>query len=39
MYRGGANFHVGSSLFCDFIINEKYLELIGEAFSLTAFKK
>lgn len=41
MNRGGANFHVGSSKFVDEIIqaNDQNLELIGEAFSLTCFKK
>lgn len=39
MFRGGANFHVGSSEFCDYLIKTKKIELIGEAFSLTAFKK
>jgi len=40
MFRGGANFHVGSSQFADFIIaNDSRIELIGEAFSLTCFRK
>ncbi len=40
MNRGGAEFHVGSSKFVDEIIgNDKSLELIGEAFSLTCFIK
>jgi len=40
MFRGGANFHVGSSQFADFIIaNDSRIELIGEAFSLTCFIK
>lgn len=40
MNRGGANFHKGSSDFVDFIIeNDKGIDLIGEAFSLTCFKK
>jgi predicted O-methyltransferase YrrM len=51
MNRGGAQFHVGSSRFVDELIlknqhrddlvnvNEHGLELIGEAFSLTCFKK
>lgn len=39
MYRGGANFHIGSSKFCDELIGKNIMNLIGEAFSLTAFKK
>lgn len=40
MNRGGANFHVGSSRLVDELIeNDKKIELIGEAFSLTCFKK
>ena len=40
MNRGGANFHVGSSKFADYIIaNDRRVSLIGEAFSLTAFIK
>ncbi len=40
MNRGGANFHVGSSKFVDEVIQtNNNLELIGEAFSLTCFKK
>lgn len=42
MNRGGANFHVGSSAFVDEVIasiDAHNLELIGEAFSLTCFKK
>jgi hypothetical protein len=40
MYRGGANFHVGSSQFAEQLINnDSRLELIGEAFSLTCFLK
>lgn len=40
MFRGGANFHVGSSKFADEIIaNDSRIELIGEAFSLTCFLK
>lgn len=40
MFRGGANFHVGSSQFADHIIaNDSRIELIGEAFSLSCFKK
>jgi SAM-dependent methyltransferase len=40
MNRGGANFHVGSSEFVDQLIGgDERLELIGEAFSLTCFKK
>lgn len=38
MNRGGANFHIGSSKFTDEIILKK-AKLIGEAFSLTCFKK
>jgi predicted O-methyltransferase YrrM len=40
MFRGGANFHVGSSRYVDEIIqNNSALELIAEAFSLTCFLK
>lgn len=40
MYRGGANFHAGSSQFAEnIIINDNRLELVGEAFSLTCFLK
>lgn len=40
MFRGGANFHIGSSKFTDEIIaNDSRIELIGEAFSLTCFLK
>lgn len=40
MFRGGANFHIGSSKFADEIIaNDSRIELIGEAFSLTCFLK
>jgi hypothetical protein len=40
MNRGGANFHVGSSKFADHIIaNDTRVNLLGEAFSLTAFIK
>lgn len=41
MNRGGANFHVGSSKFVDELIalDDSNLTLIGEAFSLTCFKK
>lgn len=39
MNRGGANFHVGSSKFVDGLIESNVHKLIGEAFSLTCFKK
>lgn len=40
MFRGGANFHKGSSEFCDFVIeNNKEVILVAEAFSLTCFAK
>jgi len=40
MNRGGAPFHVGSSAFVDELIEySQVLELIGEAFSLTCFRK
>lgn len=40
MNRGGASFHVGSSQFADeMIMNDKRVELIAEAFSLTCFRK
>lgn len=40
MNRGGANFHIGSSRFADYIIaNDQSVSLIGEAFSLTSFIK
>jgi hypothetical protein len=40
MNRGGANFHVGSSKFADYIIaNDTRVSILGEAFSLTAFIK
>ncbi len=40
MNRGGANFHVGPSRFVDeLIINDNRVEIIGETFSLTCFKK
>lgn len=40
MYRGGANFHIGSSKFCDEVLAKDIrIELIGEAFSLTCVKK
>jgi len=40
MYRGGAPFHEGSSKFCDeLIVFRKDIEVIGEAFSLTCFRK
>ena len=40
MNRGGAPFHVGSSQFVDQVIsNDNRVKLIGEAFSLTCFKK
>lgn len=40
MNRGGANFHPGSSKFVDEVIaNDRRVELIGEAFSLTCFRK
>lgn len=40
MNRGGANFHIGSSQFADYIIaNDNRVSLIGEAFSLTCFQK
>jgi hypothetical protein len=41
MNRGGAPFHVGSSKFVDELIDDPNLpmDLIGEAFSLTCFKK
>ena len=40
MNRGGANFHIGSSKFVDELISsDNRLELIGEAFSLTCFRK
>lgn len=40
MNRGGANFHVGSSMVVDHIIaNNREVNLIGEAFSLTCFYK
>lgn len=43
MNRGGANFHVGSSKFCDELISTYFMlyntSLIGEAFSLTCFIK
>ena len=40
MYRGGADFHDGSSRYVeDLIKNNPNYQLIGEAFSLTCFKK
>lgn len=40
MFRGGANFHVGSSEFAEKVISSNSsVELIGEAFSLTCFIK
>jgi hypothetical protein len=40
MYRDGAPFHVGSSQFVSEIIDtDTNIELVGEAFSLTCFKK
>jgi len=40
MNRGGAPFHVGSSKFTDEVIaDNKKVKVIGEAFSLTCFKK
>ncbi len=43
MNRGGANFHVGSSKFCDELISTYFTlyntSLVGEAFSLTCFIK
>lgn len=40
MYRGGAEFHDGSSRYVEYLIgNHKDYVLIGEAFSLTCFRK
>ena len=40
MNRGGANFHVGPSQLVDYIVKfDREVDLIGEAFSLTCFKK
>jgi len=40
MNRGGANFHVGPSKLVDeLIVNNKNIDLIGEAYSLTCFIK
>jgi hypothetical protein len=43
MYRGGANFHPGSSKFTDELLAGKYknynLKIIAEAWSLTVFEK